>query len=146
MSNCKCGKTGYFGFSGQPRGTPRYCSKCKLPGMKNISGKKCEHPDCNLFPAYGFKRKSVTRCKTHKLSRMINKAAGKCKKCSKFASYNYKDQKTRIYCVAHKLGGMINLNRRRKKERKNAREMAREEWSKQLDQILDMTQGINVIF
>ncbi len=143
VKRCICGKLAYYGFVNQSDDMPKYCTKCKMPGMENLTAKRCEDESCRLHPAYGFKWRPATRCKAHKLPGMINRSSAKCKKCSLFASYNFEGEKTRIYCKAHKKVGMINLNRHRKRQKETTEQKFKkeigdlEEWSKQIDQMID---------
>lgn len=139
---CVCGKTAHYGFLKQSRKMPRYCAKCKMPEMKNLSARRCDQEGCHLFPAYGFKITRATRCKAHKLPGMINRAAAKCRNCHLFASFNFEGQKSRIYCRKHKKVGMINLANCRKQIRDAAKRQITKEvgdpqkWSQRIDQLI----------
>ena len=112
MVKCQCGRRGKYVNKTGEKGL-MYCDRCKKPGMSNIYMKKCQHSKCTFFPAFGYPGKKPTRCKTHMMKGMTNLVASKCIKCSKYASFNYPGLKSRIYCSAHALSGMVLMTRKK---------------------------------
>lgn len=64
-----CHKRGRYGD-----GNVKKCSKHKTTNMIPLFGsRKCEHPDCEIYPSFNFKNEKKARfCEQHKLHDMIN--------------------------------------------------------------------------
>lgn len=54
-----------------------YCSKHRLPGMKDVRTKKCEHEGCDKCPSYNYHdRRGLCYCAEHALPGMVNMRNG----------------------------------------------------------------------
>ena len=67
----------------------------------------CLH--CDNKALYSYDKLIAIHCFYHKLSGMKDIISGKCisTDCTKYASYNYPDKKSKLYCASHKLPDMI---------------------------------------
>ena len=89
---------------------PLYCGDCKMEGMINIYGLKCE--GCNkTTPSYNYSGMKDKRfCKDCSLEGMINVKDKLCEKCNnKRPSFNYSGESVPLYCNDCKTESMINV-------------------------------------
>lgn len=115
-----CDKRPSFAFAKGDK--PAYCEEHCPEGAINVNTKKCatDKEICEKSPTFGTT--IATHCKKHKEPEMKDMSHTYCiiEKCYKKdsddkerrrASFNYKGEKLRLYCVEHKKPGMINLER-----------------------------------
>ena len=98
-------------------GIVNHCSKHIEDGETDLRHKKCEFKDCDKQASCGIEgTKTVHFCAEHCPPEMINIKSDRCiellengKKCTTIASYNFIDNKARLYCTIHKLPGMVDV-------------------------------------
>jgi hypothetical protein len=105
---------------GKERGKPIYCVKHKEDGMYDVVSRLCSEKGCGKQPTFGFINKKPEYCKDHKTPEMV--VVLKCTKCqekgcSKPGLFNFPSESNGIYCKKHSAIGMIDVNRRRCKEK-----------------------------
>jgi len=109
-----CDKQAYFNQIGAIKGL--YCSKHKLPGMKDVKNKKCKFEGCEKQPSFNFPLQSKgDYCYTHKLSGMVDVHSKRCEHpiCCKRAYFNLEGEVKARYCSEHKMDGMVGVQSRR---------------------------------
>ena len=110
-----CPNIASFGNNGKPE----YCSFHSPDDAVDLTHKKCEDANCNTHASYGIKgSKHVQFCSKHYLPNMENLKNNKCifvdektkEKCSTTASCNYLGETIRLYCIKHKITGMVDIS------------------------------------
>ena len=105
----KCTNIALYGIE-----TTTHCSLHRTNDMINQQIRKCDHPNCNTIPSYGYAYEDVKnarpiRCKTHKTSDMIMIVKiRKCTECNISASFGLPTDQKPSKCFQHKTSDMIN--------------------------------------
>ncbi|CAM9121710.1 unnamed protein product [Ectocarpus sp. 12 AP-2014] len=93
---------------------PEYCSKHKLPGMFNVKGRRCIHPECTRTPVYGRSGDPhPTFCAAHKPPGYVDIKNPTCREptCFRQPSFGSASDRKATYCASHMLSGHVNVRR-----------------------------------
>lgn len=110
-----CPNIASFGNNGKPE----YCSIHSPDDAIDITHKKCENIDCTKHASCGIEgTRHVQFCAEHCPKNMINLTSYRCifvdekteEKCNTMASFNNLGETIRLYCVKHKITGMIDIS------------------------------------
>lgn len=114
VTKCHCNKTACFNIPGSKKGA--FCKTHKTDDMVNVIDKLCLESGCEFRASFGFPAKKPEYCSTHQKEGMFNLKSCVCKflyadgkKCYNSPIYNTEGEKKGIYCLEHKLDGMINV-------------------------------------
>ena len=102
-----------FGHRG---GCAQFCAKHALEGMEDIMNPRCEHPGCSKRPYFGAPGGCAQCCKEHASAGMEDVVSKRCQHegCQLRPVFGHPGGKARLFCKAHSLEGMVNLNKRAK--------------------------------
>jgi hypothetical protein len=104
-----CETIANFNIAGSTNG--RYCFAHKSVDMIDINVTRCIHDGCDKRALFNKKEEPAMFCSVHRTEHMIDVISRKCKEndCIKQPCYNFSDEKKPIYCLDHKIIGMIDL-------------------------------------
>jgi hypothetical protein len=95
-----------------PNNPAHYCKKHSKNGMIEIKKRiLCLFEGCKILPSYNYKGEKSIYCAEHKLKDMILVRTKKCLLCDKQPTYNYPQEKVKLYCKEHSKEDMISLNK-----------------------------------
>ena len=104
-----CETIANFNIAGSTNGM--YCFAHKSVDMIDINVKRCIHDGCDKRALFNKREEPARFCSVHRTEYMIDVISRKCKEtdCIKQPCYNFSDKTKPVYCIDHKIIGMIDL-------------------------------------
>jgi len=86
-----------------------YCVSCRLPGMVDVTSRRCIVEGCAKRPFYNVPGEKPNYCSDHMdKETMINVSNPRCLDCDQFPAFNFPGESA-IYCAEHRKPDMINV-------------------------------------